>query len=293
MLDADENIGDLIPRCLVDNARRLQPENSLELHYRLLCGVVEIAGDIADFWNGGVVAGDAVQLHLNGADGVAAVSQGDIKAGVGRRVGADGGVGNDVDVLPVVVRQDFVGGHALLCQRHCAPLGESVAGDGGAVAKGGEKRFHIALPPDVAVEQFIHQLSHIFKDLTAVGVFLVELGGTGDVKGVSSGTVPLGVDAVQGKGGNDVDVGTQGVLRPCGVDLAGGNVFDVVRKGNGDIVRRLLRSAQMHRNGLRDVGFANGHRLHLLESWFVVLKDGWLRRIVRIGGEGGHGEDLP
>ena len=290
---AGENVGDLVPCGFVDNAGCRQPEDFLKGNDGILCDIVKIAGSYADFWNGRIVSGNAVQLYLNGADRIIGKSQPQIKSRIGRRVGHYGNVGDNVDVAAVKCGKDLIRSHALLCQRHGAPLGKPVTGYRCAVAERCEQRLHIALPPDVRVEQFVNQLPHVFENFSAVDVLLVKLSGVGDVKGIPAGAIPLGIDTVEGKADNDVDVGTNGIFRPRGVNFAGYHVFDVIGKGNGDVVRRFLRPPQMHGNISGDKGFSDWHIWQpSLQIGFGVLVDNGFRWLLQVAGQGNHVEDL-
>src|SRR5699024_1321951 len=114
-------------------------------------------------------------------------------AGVGVADALDRGVGHQLNVIAVVGAQD---GHIVRpLFRHglAAPLGQPVAGDGGAVAEFGGQRLYKADAPYVGVEHLIHQLADIFKDVTALDKFLVVGGGGGDSEGVAPAGIELGV----------------------------------------------------------------------------------------------------
>ena len=290
---AGKNVGDPVPCGFVDNAGCRQPEDFLKGNDGILCDIVKIAGSFADFWNGRIVSGNAVQLYLNGADRIIGKSQPQIKSRIGGRVGHYGNIGDNVDVAAVKCGKDLIRSHALLCQRHGAPLGKPVTGYRCAVAERCEQRLHIALPPDVRVEQFVNQLPHVFENFSAVDVLLVKLSGVGDVKGIPAGAIPLSIDTVEGKADNNVDVGTNGIFRPRGVNFAGYHVFDVIGKGNGDVVRRFLRPPQMHGNISGDKGFSDWHIWQpSLQIGFGVLVDNGFRRLLQVAGQGNHVEDL-
>ncbi len=75
ILDRDVDVFYLIPRCLVDDTGLGQPENSLERPHRF-GGVVAVESVCGVYlWDSGVVVGDTVQFHLNGADFVAGAAE--------------------------------------------------------------------------------------------------------------------------------------------------------------------------------------------------------------------------
>ena len=240
----------LVPGALAHDAVGGQVEDALEGLYRFLRPAAEYAVRRVDPGNGGVIAGDAVQhglKHRNIAAG-GALLQG--IAGIGVFNIADGGVGNQLDIVAVIVAQNVHGAHALAGQLLAAPLGQAVAGDGGAVAEFGGQGLYKALPADVGGEQFVYQVIHIFKGAPALDEFLVVDGGGGDVEIVSPAGVVFGVDPVEGKGDLGQDVGPEGGLRPGGVDLAGGHVFDVVGKGHRHVFRPLAGRSGVDGDGL-------------------------------------------
>ena len=63
-----------------------------------------------------------------------------------------------------------------------APLAQSLAGDGGAVAIFGSQRLHKAGAADVVVEQGVNQLGDVGKKASPVDKGLVIGGIVGDVK---------------------------------------------------------------------------------------------------------------
>ena len=88
-----------------------------------------------------VVAGRA------GLKGITGIGIGDIP---------DRGIGYQLNVISIIMAQNIHSAHALPGQRLAAPLGEAVAGDGGAIAELGGKGLHKAFAADVGGEQVIH-----------------------------------------------------------------------------------------------------------------------------------------
>ena len=211
-----------------------------------------------DFGNGGVILGDAVQLHLNhhhiGTD--AAPPQRDARVGGG--VVLYGRVGDDLHI-PIVGTEDFHGVVALLGKILAAPLAESFAGDGGAVAEFGGQRLHKARPAQIAVKQVIHQPCHIGKEAAALYKKLIVGRGAGNVKIIAPAAVELRIYPVQGKGHNGQDVCPQGAFLPGGVNLRGGHVFHIVRETDGHILRIRAGCAQMYGDPLGYIGNDSRH----------------------------------
>ena len=67
---------------------------------------------------------------------------------------------------------------------------------GGSYGQG----FHKALPPDVGVEQLIHQFVHVFKGTAAFDKLLIVYGRSGDVEVIAPAGVVFGVYPVEGEG---------------------------------------------------------------------------------------------
>ena len=74
----------------------------------------------------------------------------------------------------------------------------------------------------------------------------------GDVEGVALAGIPLGVDAVERQRDLTVDVGPQGLLRPCGIHFAGRHIGNIIPEGDGHVPCGGCRLAQMHRDVLGD-----------------------------------------
>ena len=234
-------------------------EDALEGLHRLLGLKAENAVGVRDLGDGRVVVGDAVETDLELADLTPrAVEPQRLSGGRGGDA-SHGGILNNVDVGAVVVGQNAVGCEARLGQIHRAPLGQPVAGDGGAVAVLGEKRLHGALPAYVVIEDLTADALDVLKDIPPVDKVLIKAGGIGDVEVVAPGAVVFGVEAVEGVGDLGVHIGADGLLGPGGVDLAGGDVEDVVEEGDRHVLGGLIGLSQMDRNGLGDDGQTCGH----------------------------------
>ena len=145
-------------------------------------------------------------------------------------------------------------------------MAEPVAGNGGAVAEFGCQRLHKTGTPQIAAEQFVHQLRYIFKITAPFHKGLIDGRGIGDVKIIAAASVVFGVDTVQGKGNDRQDIGAQGAFRPRRINLAGGDVFDIVREGNCDIPGRGVRRAQVYGDGFRN------ERENIRLSWHRRLR---------------------
>ena len=123
---------------------------------------------------------------------------------------------------------DINGGITLVSQILGTPLTESVTGHPFAVTVGGKDGLSDTGAGEIVGENSVHKVINIFVDVSSVHPFLVVGGGRGDGEIVPLSPVPLGVDPVEGKGHDGQKIGVNGVLRPGGVNLAGGHIFDVI-----------------------------------------------------------------
>ena len=131
--------------------------------------------------------------------------------------------------------QDFHGIVSLLRQVFAAPLGQAITGGGGAVAETGGQGLCKPWTAEITGKECIHQGADAFKDIAPFDEFLIVGSGRGDVEIVPLAGVELGIYPVQGKGNLRQDVGPQRGDMPGGVNLAGGDVFDVIQERDGDI----------------------------------------------------------
>ena len=244
----------LIPGALAHDAVGSKVEDALECLDRLLGPAAEDTVRRVDPGDGGVVAGDAVQHCLEYGDIAAGGALLKGVTGVGVLNISDGSVGHQLNVIAVVMAQDVHSPHALPGQRLAAPLGKAVAGDGGSIAELSGQRLHKALPANVGGEQFIHQIVYIFKGAAALDKLLVVHGGAGNIEVIAPAGVVFRVYPVKSKGNLGQDVGAEGGLRPGGVYLTGGHVFDVVGERHRHVFRPLAGWAGVNGDGLRYVG---------------------------------------
>ena len=257
---AHVEIHQLIPGGFAHHAVHSQVENTLELPHGLLGGRAEHAADGPDLGNGRIAAGHPVQGALQHQDIASGVAQPQGRAGVGGLHVLNRRVHHQLYVVAVVVAQNLHGVVALLGQLLAAPLGQAVAGAGGAVAELGRKGLHKAGPADVVVKNLVHDLGDIFKNIPALDKFLVIGRGGCDLKVIAPAGVELGIDPVQGKGDDRQYVGPDGGWLPGGVYLAGGHVFHIIRERDRNIFRPLVGQSHMYRDGCRDVGKNHRHR---------------------------------
>ena len=251
-LDAVVDRLDLVPGRLADDAVHREVENALEGPHGVLGLAVEIPVQLGDFRDGRVVFRNAVELPLDDAHLLAHVAEAQRAARIRHRHIGDRRVEDDVDVIPVVVLQDLIRDHALIGEVDSPPLRKAGAFRGRAVAVLGKKRLHVALLHDVIVEDVVHDLRDVLENIPPVDVHLVVLRRIRDVEVVALAAVKLRVDAVQGIGDLREDVGADRGLRPVRVNLAGGHVLDVIRKGDAHVFRRLIRQAEVHGDVFRD-----------------------------------------
>ena len=265
-LDAGVNIPDAVPGGLADDAVGGELENALELPDGVVGLLPENAVDRRDLRDARVIPGDAVELHLLGAHIVAPIAEAEGQPGIRGGVDAHRCVGVDVDVGAVELGQDVVRAVALLREGDSPPLGEAVAGDGGAVAVLGEVGLDAPLPDNIFVEDVVHDVADIGENIPAVDIGLIVPGGIGDVEIVALAAVPFGVKPVERIGDLRVDIGAQRILRPGGIDLARGDVFDIIRKCDRDVLCARAGRAQVHGEKIRNVGFSVQSQGLLLKS---------------------------
>ena len=226
----------------------------LDLPHRILGGGAEDPVHRQGPGDGGVGHGDPVEHHLGHLDLGAHVPQAEGGTGVGVLDVLNGSAGDDLQVLAIVAPEDLYRVVPLLGQVLAAPLGQAVAGGGGAVAEAGRQGLGKARAAEVVGKQGVHQLAHPVEDVPPLDELLVIGGGGGDVEVVALAGVKLGVHPVQGKGDLGQDVGPEGRDVPGGIDLAGGHVLDVVPEGDGDVLRLAVRGAQVDGDVGGDVG---------------------------------------
>ena len=239
----------LVPGGLAHNAVGRQIEDALEGGHRGPGVLPENSGGGGNLGDSRVVLGYPVEHGLNNDHVPSHGAQAQGCAGVGVGEVLNGGVHHQLDVVPIVVAQDLHGICPLLGQLLAAPLGQAVAGGGGAVAELGGQGLHKALAADIVVKNLVHHLADVLKDVTSPNKFLVVLGGGGDLKIIAPAGVKFRIYSVQGEGDDGQYIGPDGGGLPGGVYLAGGHVFHIVGKGDGDVLRPLVGQAHMHRDG--------------------------------------------
>ena len=244
----------LIPGGVSNDSVRRQAENLLEFDDRLLGGRSEDPVHRLNLRNSGVIAGDAVEHGLDAHHRLPPVAQPHRSSGVGAADTHDRSIVHDLDIVAIIVSQDGDGVGALLCHGLAAPLGETVAGGGGAVAKFGCQGLHKAGAPYVGIEDLIHHLADVLKNVAPFDEFLVVGRAGGDVEGVAAAGVIFGIYPVEGKRNDRQDVCPDSRRLPGGIDLAGGHILNVFREGNRHIFRSGAGGAQMHGDVLWDIG---------------------------------------
>jgi len=242
VFDTGENIGNLIPGCLINDTGWIQLKNLLKGNHGILRIIIEITIDIANFRNGRIVVRNAVKLHLNGADIISGITKCQRKARIGRCRTLNGCIPYQLNIGSIVIGQNIICTHSLLGKINGSPLRKSLTGNRGSIAKCGKQWLYCPRSAYIYKELLIHQTADIFKDFSAVYVLLVILRGTGNIKRISTGTVPLCINSVECKCRNHVDIGTQRGFRPSRVDFAGCNVLHIIGKGNGHVLCILVRT---------------------------------------------------
>ena len=252
---------DAIPCALAHNAVLRQVEDPLEGADGGGGVRAEDAVGLSDGGESRVVLADAVQLPLDGADVLAHAAHGQRPSGIGGRAVPHRCVVHKVDVLPIVVLQYLVGRPSLLRQLLAAPLRQPPALGAHAIAELGVQRLHVTPADDVVVEHIVHDGVDVLERLLIGGECLIVLGVVGDVEVIAPAAVELRIDPVQRHGYLRQHVGADGALVPCGVYLAGGHALDIAGKGDGDVLRRGVRRAQMDGDVLRNNRIGHGSAL--------------------------------
>ena len=253
--DCNIDIGDFVPCGRPYNAIGGKIEDTLKCLYRPPRFVIEkISAGGADGRNGGIVDANAVEPCADRAHALSPAADGKRRAGIG---GADAALhGSSIynDVVSVIIAQNPQRGIAAIGKSNGAPLGKPRTGNGGAIAVLRKDGIHRTAATDIAVEQFIDQTADVGKDIASIDEILVVGGIIGDIKVVALAGIPFGKDTVLGEGDLRQNIGAQSSLGPCGINLTGGNVFNVIPKADGDIAGGgIIRGSQMHRDVLRHI----------------------------------------
>ena len=280
LCDPHIEVDHLVPGRLAHHTVRRQAEDALEGSDRLLRLWIIDTGDRPDLRDGRIALGDAVEHRLHHHHILPLGAQTEGRARIGAAQILNGGILYQLDVLPVVIPQDLHRPIALLGQVLAAPLGEAVAGAGGAVAELGRQGLYKVSAADVVVKSLIHRPADVLKDVPAADELLVVGGGGGDVEVIAPAGVELCVDPVQGKGDDGQDIGLDGRRLPGGVDLTGGHIFHIVREADRDVFRLLIRQAQVYgnrtgHNRRHADGHSSPHRLcpGISQVWFWIRLD--------------------
>ena len=208
----------------------LQVEYLLEFAHGFLCFRRKNAIRLLDFWNCRVVISNAVELALNRADILSRTAQAKRNAGIGGNVGRDGGIGDDIDIISIVVLQDFIWSIALFGQLYRAPLGKAGALPCSTAAILGKIWSNAALLDDIAIKNLIHDLGDIFKDISILYKCLVVGDGICNIEIISLAWVPFCIDPIERIGDLRQNIGPKSSFRPGGVNFAGRYVFHIVCK---------------------------------------------------------------
>ena len=190
-------------------------------------------------------------------------------AGIGFHERTDGS-GADIQIVSIVVGEDFIRGQPLLREINRTPLGQPFALHTLPVAVGGEQRLNFTRSGEILIEDFADNPVGVFKQIASVYKGLIVGGGIRDVKIIAAGAVVFGVDAVERIGDLCIDVGADCALRPGRVDFTGGDILDVLQKRNCDIGGApVIRRTEVDRDGLGNIGE--------VRHWHLPLRRGRFR----------------
>lgn len=287
--NAHVDFRDFIPGRVIRHSCRGQVEDALEGAHRVGGGrTVDAVRRYGG--NGGIVAGNAVQLVLELPHLVTGGADAQVVAGPGGGHAGNQLSGIDVHVIAVVVADDLNGGVTLVSQVLGTPLAQTVARDPVPVAVRGKYGLAHAGAGQVVGKDGVHQVIDVFKDVPAVYPLLVIGRGGGNGKVVALVAVPLGVHPVQGEGLYCQDVCVDGAFRPGGIDFAGSYVLDVVPVAH-PVIRRggIARHAVVDDDVFWDDDAAQYDFARLVHGFDFVLR--YLGRIIpeqRVDGDDHH-----
>ena len=239
LFDRYVNIADLVPGIPADNPVLGKAELLLKFFYHSLGRGAEHAVHLESAEEG-VVAGDAVELALDGAHGIACAAQAQRCAGIAFGNGLNVVGAYDLNVVAVVILQDGQRVASLIGQRDGAPLLHAGAGYGFAVAVLGVIGVDGTDAAYVGVEDVVGNAAHHLEDVAAMDVVLVVAGGAGDLKIVAFAAVPFSIYAVQRQADLSVDVGPQGLLRPGGANQTHKNDCNRLKYYIKNVIMRMI-----------------------------------------------------
>ena len=107
-------------------------------------------------------------------------------------------------------------------------MAQTGTGDPFSITVGSKDRLTYSRSGQIIGENIVYQHIDILENISSMNPFLVIGGGRGDGEIISLVSVPLRIDPIQRKGHDNENIGVYGGFRPCGVDLTGGYVFDIV-----------------------------------------------------------------
>ena len=212
---------------------------------RLGLAVID-AGHVVYPRDGGIIPRYAVDLVLDLPHVVAERTEPKRSPGVRLRPVLQGRVGDYLDIVAVVVFQYLRRIEPVIRELYRPPLRKSVALGTYPVTEHCEQRLDRARPTDIVVEYFVDDDADGVEYLSVLGIGVVIARVARDVEIVPAAAIKLGVHAVEGIGYLGEDVGSYARLRPCGEDLAGSDVLDIIVEGHGDVLGGLVGSAEMH-----------------------------------------------
>ena len=125
---------------------------------------------------------------------------------------------------------------------------------------------HNVRPGNVIGEHAVHSLRNAFKNIPTRHILLVIGRGRCNGERVPLRRIPFGVHPVQGKGHDGQHVSQNGGLRPGGIDLAAGHVFNVLRIGHPIVRCRVIRPSVVDDHKLRHHNARQHHKALFLKA---------------------------
>ncbi len=132
----------------------------------------------------------------------------------------------------------------------------------------------MSLPPHIFIEYVIYNPADGIIDGTSLYEILIVGGAVGNIKVVTTASVPFGINSVECKRDNCVNICSEGRFRPGGIDLAARHIFYIFRKRYLNVRRIRTGRPQMYCNRVRDYDLAQDARFHIGSFLFSGVPHG-------------------
>ena len=132
----------------------------------------------------------------------------------------------------------------------------------------------MSLPPYILVENSVHNSADRVINWASLHEILVVSCAVGNVEIVTSASIPFGIDSVQCKRNNRVNICGEGRFRPGGIDFATRHIFYIFRKRYLNVRRIRTGRPQMYRNRVWDYDLAQNAWFHIGSFLFTGIPHG-------------------